>query len=158
MELASYYADKEVVSCVFHPFNGTFLHRSVIERIGLIKKEVIIWGDEQEYSRRMKANGYALYTVIKAIHYHPKEKGKSLRVLPFKDKLFVLDKPKSLSKIYYRNLGYIDKVYNKGFYPQNRNVFFNVISFLWHLRWGELARFIFYYSKGRRGIFDIKFP
>lgn len=32
-----------------HPFNGTLVKRSVIERIGMIKKEMFIWGDEKEY-------------------------------------------------------------------------------------------------------------
>ena len=32
-----------------HPFNGTLVKRSVIEKIGMIKKEMFIWGDEKEY-------------------------------------------------------------------------------------------------------------
>lgn len=30
-----------------HPFNGTLVKRSVIEKIGMIKKEMFIWGDEK---------------------------------------------------------------------------------------------------------------
>ena len=35
------------------PFNGTFIHRSVIAKCGYIKKEMFIWGDDQEYKLRM---------------------------------------------------------------------------------------------------------
>ena len=31
-----------------HPFNGTLVKRSVIDKIGMIKKEMFIWGDEKE--------------------------------------------------------------------------------------------------------------
>ena len=59
-----------------HPFNGTLVKRSVIEKIGMIKKEMFIWGDEKEYMARAIHNGIGLYTVPAAIHYHPKEKGR----------------------------------------------------------------------------------
>ena len=40
-----------------HPFNGTLVKRSVIEKIGMIKKEMFIWGDEKEYMARAIHNG-----------------------------------------------------------------------------------------------------
>ena len=33
-----------------HPFNGTLVKRSVIDKIGMIKKEMFIWGDETTLS------------------------------------------------------------------------------------------------------------
>ena len=55
-----------------HPFNGTLVKRSVIDKIGMIKKEMFIWGDEKEYMARAVHNGIGLYTIPAAIHYHPK--------------------------------------------------------------------------------------
>ena len=68
---------------VIHPFNGTLVKRSVIEKIGMIKKEMFIWGDEKEYMARAIHNGIGLYTVPAAIHYHPKEKGRKGNIIPF---------------------------------------------------------------------------
>ena len=65
-----------------HPFNGTLVKRSVIEKIGMIKKEMFIWGDEKEYMARAIHNGIGLYTVPAAIHYHPKEKGRKGNIIP----------------------------------------------------------------------------
>ena len=36
-----------------HPFNGTLVKRSVIDKIGMIKKEMFIWGDEKEWYRTL---------------------------------------------------------------------------------------------------------
>ena len=54
-----------------HPFNGTLVKRTVIQKIGMIKKEMFIWGDEKEYMARAIHNGIGLYTIPTAIHYHP---------------------------------------------------------------------------------------
>lgn len=153
MELVTEYKDY-LTDKIFHPFNGTFIHRSVIEKIGFIKKEMFIWGDEQEYRRRMMANGYTPKTVTSAIHYHPQEKGKRLNVFPLCSGLYVWDKPKHLSKIYYRNLGYIEKNYANHWYSGLKLIVFHVFAFLWRLRFGEIFKFIKYYQRGRRNIFN----
>lgn len=145
---------KDVTEEIFHPFNGTFIHRSVIEKIGYIKKEMFIWGDEQEYLLRVKANGYTPMTVVSAIHYHPQEKGKRLNVFPFSQSKYIWDKPKNLSKIYYRNLGYISKTYGIHWYSGSKTFIFHVIAFLWRFRFGEIYKFIKYYHKGEKGIFE----
>jgi rhamnopyranosyl-N-acetylglucosaminyl-diphospho-decaprenol beta-1,3/1,4-galactofuranosyltransferase len=55
-----------------HPFNGTLLHRKIIERVGLPKKELFIWGDETEYFYRIiRKNRIPYYTNANSIHYHP---------------------------------------------------------------------------------------
>lgn len=69
------------------------MKRSVIEKIGMIKKEMFIWGDEKEYMARAIHNGIGLYTVSAAIHYHPKEKGRKGNIIPFISKYQILVKP-----------------------------------------------------------------
>ncbi len=55
-----------------HPFNGTLLHKEVIKRVGLPKKELFIWGDETEYYHRIITKyKIPFYTKVNSIHYHP---------------------------------------------------------------------------------------
>jgi GT2 family glycosyltransferase len=55
-----------------HPFNGTMIHRSIIERVGLPKPQFFIWGDETEYYYRItKKNNIPVCTIASSIHYHP---------------------------------------------------------------------------------------
>lgn len=132
-----------------HPFNGTFVHRDIINRIGLIKKEMFIWGDEQEYIARAVHNGIDLITVTSAIHYHPKEKGKVGNIFPFIKRFKVLLKPKHLSHYYYRNEGYINKKYP---HKKTDNLVFvtaYTLRFLLHFEFKEWAKFIKYYIRGR---------
>ncbi|MEO7164372.1 MAG: glycosyltransferase family 2 protein [Bdellovibrionia bacterium] len=57
---------------VAHPFNGTLLHRKIIERVGFPNASLFLWGDESEYFYRIiKKNGIPSYTNTKSIHYHP---------------------------------------------------------------------------------------
>lgn len=147
---------KQLTDSLFHPFNGTFIHRSVIDKIGFIKKEMFIWGDEQEYLRRIKSNGIIPQTVTSAKHYHPQEKGKRLYVFPFiHNNYYILDKPKHLSKIYYRNLGYINKTYRPHWYTGIGTVGRFIIAFLWRLRFDDIYIFLKYYIRGLNNNFNL---
>lgn len=136
-----------------HPFNGTLICRSVIEKIGLIKKEMFIWGDEKEYMARAKHYGIGLFTVTSAHHYHPKEKGFKDNLIPLVPFIKILVKPQHLSHYYYRNEGYIYWTY-----PHKRKklilfvgmqVFYN----LFHLKFSELKKFVVYFYKGVKNIY-----
>lgn len=99
--------DSEVIFNQINPFNGTFIHRDVISKIGLVKKEMFIWGDESEYLNRAKKNGFRIATIVKAEHYHPAIRGKTVKIIPFINKGKIMIKPQNLAHIFYRNLGYI---------------------------------------------------
>jgi rhamnopyranosyl-N-acetylglucosaminyl-diphospho-decaprenol beta-1,3/1,4-galactofuranosyltransferase len=61
-----------VIKNVAHPFNGTLLHRKIIERVGFPKANLFLWGDETEYFYRIiKKNKIPYYTKANSIHYHP---------------------------------------------------------------------------------------
>jgi len=63
---------EDVIRNVAHPFNGTLLHRKVIERVGLPKANLFLWGDETEYFYRIiRKNKIPYYTKATSIHYHP---------------------------------------------------------------------------------------
>lgn len=133
-----------------HPFNGTLVSRDIIQRIGLIKKEMFIWGDEKEYMARAVHNGIGLYTLTSAIHYHPKEKGRRGNIIPFVSKYQILLKPYKMSHYYYRNEGFI-----YGNYPEKHDKMFpfcvaHIIRFITHFEFGELWKFMVYFRRGIR--------
>jgi rhamnopyranosyl-N-acetylglucosaminyl-diphospho-decaprenol beta-1,3/1,4-galactofuranosyltransferase len=142
----------DVTSEFYHPFNGTFLNRRVIEKCGLIKKEMFIWGDEAEYMRRMQKNGFVLNTALSAIHYHPKEKGKTINVFPFLKKYQILDKPAKLSKYYYRNKGYTLCTYLH-WYNALKYLLLTTIALLRKGRIGEIKKLYYYFYKGAKNDF-----
>lgn len=144
-----------IIESFIHPFNGTFIHRSVIEKIGFIKKEMFIWGDEQEYTARAVKAGFKPVTVTNAIHYHPKEKGLKVNVIPFvkSDKFILLIKPESLSHIYYRNQGFIHKNYQKRWYWSCKFLLLYTIYFLPKFKIKELLKVYKFYFKGRKNIY-----
>ena len=135
-----------------NPFNGTMIHRDVIEKIGFIKKEMFIWGDEMEYTYRARTNGFKLYTVTSALHYHPQIKSKQFKVIPFV-KRFTVDIPgnKERAFIKYRNYGYLCHTY----YPKQeiKDKIKYSVYFLLRLRFKDLVEFHKYYNKGKRNVF-----
>lgn len=139
----------DIFAEIFCPFNGTFIHRSVMDKVGFIKKEMFIWGDEQEYRQRIIKAGYTPYTATKAIHYHPDEKGKKVYALPFIKKGSILVKPPHLSHYYYRNLGYIRKNYFS-FSSSFRLIIYHTIYFIFKGNISELRKFYKYFFRGVR--------
>ncbi|MBO5631312.1 MAG: hypothetical protein J5965_19770, partial [Aeriscardovia sp.] len=133
-----------------HPFNGTLVPRLIIEKIGLIKKEMFIWGDEEEYMARAKHAGYGTYTVTNAIHYHPKEKGQKGNIIPFVSKYTLLVKPPKMSHYFYRNKGFVYSTYPEKRPDRLKYVVANVIYFVTHLKFGEFVKFVKYFRRGAK--------
>ncbi|WP_448202733.1 glycosyltransferase [Azospirillum sp. sgz302134] len=52
-------------------FNGTLIGRTVFERIGNVKREMFIWGDEYEFMLRARRAGLTCGTAVRALHVHP---------------------------------------------------------------------------------------
>ncbi len=146
---------KSVVRNFCHPFNGTLYHRKLIEQIGLIKKEMFIWGDEKEYTARAMKAGIIPITVTSAIHYHPKEKAQKVYPIPFWHHPLteVLLKPEKMSHYYYRNLGYIDATYRTKL-KSLKLVLLHTLYFLRTLKFAELKKFYYYYYAGRRNNYE----
>ena len=64
--------DCKLIEGIGHPFNGTLLHRRIVERVGVPKPNYFLWGDETEYYYRIvKQNEIPVCTVANSIHYHP---------------------------------------------------------------------------------------
>ncbi len=64
--------DCDIIQGIGHPFNGTLLHRRIIERVGVPQPKFFLWGDETEYYYRIvKRNDIPVCTISNSIHYHP---------------------------------------------------------------------------------------
>jgi len=64
--------DVDIIPGIGHPFNGTLLHRAIVEKVGVPKTALFLWGDETEYYYRIvKQHKFPVYTVPSSIHYHP---------------------------------------------------------------------------------------
>jgi len=96
-----------------NPFNGTLISRILVQKIGLPKKEMFIWGDETEYMLRAKKKGFKIITVLDARHYHPKQKKEIYPSIIKKlgNVFYVKDKKKLY--IYIRNYVYLESRYRK---------------------------------------------
>lgn len=89
------------------PFNGVMYSRHFIDTIGFPKKELFIWGDEANYSKRARKAGFSPITVTNAIHYHPFNRADyaEVSILGHKRKIIITD---SLLRFYcmHRNAAY----------------------------------------------------
>jgi rhamnopyranosyl-N-acetylglucosaminyl-diphospho-decaprenol beta-1,3/1,4-galactofuranosyltransferase len=64
--------DCELIHGKGHPFNGTLIHRKIIERVGLPEAKLFLWGDETEYYYRItRKNKIPVITVTSSVHFHP---------------------------------------------------------------------------------------
>ena len=112
-----------------NPFNGVLLSNDFIEKVGFPKKEMFIWGDENEYEARGYSRGFTSITVLDAIHKHPKD-----RLVLYKDFLgrekiiWVESELRRYCK--YRNTAYVLKTYkgwlNLIFYIFRYSLFFMI--------------------------------
>lgn len=137
------------------PFNGILYNREPIEKVGLIQKELFIWGDEREYHNRLMRAGYKPYTAIDAIHYHPMCKSSYDVAFPGLSFKIIL-KPEKLSKYFYRNNGYIHRLYNQPLVAL-REMGMYMIYFTRKLRFKELIKFVRWYIKGYTAKYPVRF-
>lgn len=144
------YENIEFIPNVVLPFNGTFIKRHVIEKIGFIKKEMFIWGDEREYTARVKHAGFKIGTITSAIHYHPAFKGDLRNMIPLCNKWKVAFKPSPRDKIFFRNLGYIDYKYG------TKHFLKYLIYYITHLQFIRIPYLIKYIRMGRNDDFTTK--
>jgi rhamnopyranosyl-N-acetylglucosaminyl-diphospho-decaprenol beta-1,3/1,4-galactofuranosyltransferase len=53
------------------PFNGVLVTRELVERIGLVRADFFIWGDDVEYLWRARRAGARIATVVDSHFLHP---------------------------------------------------------------------------------------
>lgn len=101
-----------------NPFNGVLFRRDFIEKVGFPKKEMFIWGDENEYETRASSMGIHPITVIDALHFHPQDRmtlykdflgrfkivyveSELKRYCKYRNSAYVLSRYSSISKLIY---------------------------------------------------------
>ncbi|QCX28222.1 glycosyltransferase [Nocardioides jishulii] len=53
------------------PFNGVLVTRELVQKIGSVRAELFIWGDDHEYRLRAERAGARIATVVDAVVRHP---------------------------------------------------------------------------------------
>lgn len=98
-----------IIEDAINPFNGTLIVRDVYKKLGDIKFECFIWGDEEEYYERARALKIPLGTVASALFFHPPARGALIRIgLRRSQVRSVLP---DRSHYYFRNFGFIKARY-----------------------------------------------
>lgn len=136
-----------LIAGLVNPFNGLLVHRRVMDRIGFVKAEMFISGDEIEYIHRATANGLAIATSTTVICRHPKPRFVYQRVVFGR---FEVELPAGQRRwIFLRNVGYINRRY-RGVYALARDAFKYGWYFLTHGRSepGGFGQFLRYYFDG----------
>ena len=130
-----------------NPWNGLLVSRAAMDRIGFVKVEMFISGDEIEYVHRAKASGLAMATSTGVVCHHPKPR---FAYQPILFNRFRVELPGGLRRwIYIRNVGYINSRY-RGV----KAVWRDALKFGWFFlthgkaEHGGLGRFLRYYLDG----------
>lgn len=140
--------DNGLVLGFINPFNGTFINKEVVTVVGNIKKEMFIWGDETEYTKRIIFNGFECATVVDACFYHPTSKKTYKRM--FWGLFHLVIYPDALGMNFYRNEAYINRVYGR-FYD-NKILLRHIVSAILE---GEVIKSIWIFRYYIDGFFDL---
>jgi GT2 family glycosyltransferase len=57
----------QAIALPFAPYGGMLAHRSLYQRIGVPLRELVLYADDTEYTRRISANGGSLYLFSEAL-------------------------------------------------------------------------------------------
>ena len=139
-----------ILKNVANPFNGIIISRKLIKKIGNIKKELFIWGDEADYLKRSLKSGLGVITVVDAIHYHPKGRDEMVKILNGKFKVrFTSSNLRNYC--YFRNIAYIGKKY--GLIGFLKLFLLYLYFFIIHNKF-DISGLIFYLKATIDGIFE----
>lgn len=146
-------ASKELIIWdMVNPFNGTLIRVEVFKRIGLIKRDMFIWGDEAEYILRAQRANLRIGTITNAFFFHPESKSKFVN---FMNRFTIELKPDHLIGNLFRNQAFILRKYY-GNVSAFKYFILYVLYFLscWNVR--SLVVFIRYFVDGYFNIYRLK--
>ncbi|WP_448203430.1 glycosyltransferase [Azospirillum sp. sgz302134] len=143
-------AEDGIVPGAIALFNGTLLNRRVFERIGNVKREMVIWGDEWEFTLRARRAGLKDGTAVNALHVHPRNRRTQRRLVG--GLLGTVDEmPANRAPYFFRNMGYIHATYERE--AISRMMVKYTLYFLLHRR-GDLQGLRSFWSHYRAGLRD----
>lgn len=132
------------------PFNGILYSRRLMEQVGFPKKEMFIWGDEENYDMRCRRAGFTPVTVVAARHCHPVN-----RVMTARSLLGPIDVAPQMWRCYCR---YRNAMYNHREDMSSLGKAYVFINHVWYyllkrhsLRW--TAMYVQAFQDGLRGDF-----
>ena len=73
-------SENGLINNTANPFNGTFISRDLVNKIGFPMHELYGWGVEVEYELRSLKMGFRVASVSDAYHYHPKSRVEQVSV------------------------------------------------------------------------------
>lgn len=149
--LTAAYTNRDIVPGAGSPFNGTLIHRSLIEEIGFIKREMWLWGDEAEYTARARKAGHPIATICRAHHYHPKT-GRSQNIFPGINRWRMLPPTAPRARIFYRNHCYIYATYSDK-RTLHKFIYKNLLGAFLNLQWKQLPKMLRAMNYGKKGDF-----
>ena len=141
---------EELIKGNINPFNGTFIHRRVIEKNGNIMREMYMYGCETEFQLRAIKNGVQVATVTSAIHYHPSPKVSICHFIPYIKYCSIIDYPID-TLFYIRNKAYINYTY-LGFKRSLFMITSYSLYYLFRLKIRKVLLFWKYYREGCKGV------
>lgn len=131
-----------------HAFNGTFIHRTVVELVGNVNKEMYMYGCEIDYLFRIKKRKIKLVTVTTAKHFHPQPKLLNIPLIWGVKRGYV--QVEIEQKYFVRNTAYIECNY-----LSKKTSIFTVLKssfyFLTRLKVRKMIQFYIWYIQGYRG-------
>ncbi len=136
-----------LIAGLVNPFNGLLVSRAAIARIGFVRVEMFISGDEIEYISRALANGLSVATSTGVVCQHPRAR---YRYHPILFHRFQIELPEGRRGwIYIRNLAFINLRY-RGVFALVRDAFKYCWYFLFNPQSesGALLKFLRYYFDG----------
>lgn len=110
-----------------NPFNGILFKRDLMDKIGFPKKEMFIWGDENEYEARAMQHGFYPMTILAARHFHPKDRLVLFSDFIGRENIVFVESSPLRCYCKYRNTSYVLVNY-KGLV----NLAFYVFRYLWY--------------------------
>lgn len=145
----------EAIPNTVNPWNGTLISRKIRDKIGPVKKEMLLWGEEMEYMYRSIRAGFTLYTITDAMHYHPASRLNYAHVLPLVKNRFkvLLNNSEQKLKIMYRNNGYLYKTYFNPHHTLRYRLKYN-LYYLLRFNIGGLIMFNKFFNQGARDDFS----
>lgn len=126
------------------PFNGFLMKRALCERIGYVKREMFIWGDEREYLLRLNRAGVRFATDVAATFRHPRSK--TVKKSALLGLLKIVGKPEHLEMNYFRNQGYISRCKRRWW--AHGPLVKGVLYYLLHGQAAKAATLLRYYVDG----------
>jgi rhamnopyranosyl-N-acetylglucosaminyl-diphospho-decaprenol beta-1,3/1,4-galactofuranosyltransferase len=143
-------AINDIIFNVANPFNGVLISKELIRKIGFPRKEMFIWGDEEEYFLRAVKSKMGVLTVVNALHYHPKGKVQEVKIIGTKYKAIYQNNDNLRNYCFMRNHAFIYYRYNK-----KALLKFLIKYSIFFISRFDFAGYLFYLSAVKDGILGI---